>query len=268
MRIIVLIKEVPDMEKVRFDSEKGVVDRKSAGTEVNPFDLNALEAAVQMKEIADASVTALCMGPPQAEKSLKEAIARGADEGILLSDAAFGGSDTWATSITLVAAIKKMGDYDYIFAGEKTVDGDTGQVGSEVASMLKIPQICFVESLEMNKEGLTAMVAVWDGIYRKTLTGKGMLTFTKAANTPRLPGIREKMKARKMEIPVWDLRFLSEYLNETDTGFKGSPTKVKKVVVPPVLHRKGKIFREINDACLREVKGALIARGITEGVKK
>lgn len=266
MRIIVLIKEVPDMEKVKFDSEKGVIDRKSAGTEVNPFDLNALEAAVQLKEEKEAYVIALCMGPPQAEKSLKEAVARGADEAYLLSDTAFGGADTWATSRTLAAAIRKLEPYDYIFAGEKTVDGDTGQVGAEVATLLKIPQICFVEEIKSKNDSLSATVAVWDGIYEKTLKGQGLLTFTKTVNSPRLPGIRDKMKARKMEIPVWGIESLVEHLKEEDTGFKGSPTKVKKVVVPPPLQRKGKVCRDIKDDCLQEIRRMITSKGILKEV--
>ena len=134
MKIIVPIKQVPDMSQVKFDNEQGRVDRNSAGVEINPFDLNALEAAVQITEKSNGSIIAISMGPLSAESSLKDALARGADEAILLSDSAFSGSDTLATSCILAAAIRKLGEYDLIICGEKTVDGDTGQVGRKLLS--------------------------------------------------------------------------------------------------------------------------------------
>lgn len=269
MHIIVLIKEVPDMEKVRFDTERGVIDRKSAGTEVNPFDLNALEAAVQLKELLGAKVTALCMGPSQAEKSLKEALSRGADEALLLSDSAFGGSDTWATSRTLAAAIRKLGDWDAIFAGEKTVDGDTGQVGAQVAQLLALPLISYVETLNWHQAtGLSAEVSLWDGLYRKSVAGKALFTFTKTANTPRLPGVRDKMKARKAQIPCWKLADLAGYLEASQTGFSGSPTKVKKIVIPPAPQRQGNCYRDALPQALEQVDRLLQSSHlITQEVK-
>ena len=127
MKILVLLKEVPDMEKVRFDSQRGVVDRSSAPAELNPFDESALQAALDLKRKTGAHVTVLTMGPPRAELTLQDACARGADAGILLTDRAFGGADTFATSRTLAAAIATL-DYDLILCGEKSVDGDTAQV--------------------------------------------------------------------------------------------------------------------------------------------
>ncbi|MEN1759899.1 electron transfer flavoprotein subunit beta/FixA family protein [Anoxynatronum sibiricum] len=268
MHIIVLMKEVPDMEKVRFDTEKGVIDRKSAGTEVNPFDLNALEAAVQLKESAGATVTALCMGPPQAEKSLKEALSRGADEALLLSDTAFGGSDTWATARTLAAAIGKIGTYDAIFAGEKTVDGDTGQVGAQVAQLLALPLVSYAESLCWEEgTGLAAVVSLWDGFYRKTVTGKGLFTFTKTANTPRLPGVRDKMKARKAVIPCWKLADLAGHLDASETGFSGSPTKVKRIVIPPAPQRQGQCYRDALPEALDQLETLLKSKHLLKEVE-
>ena len=146
MNILVLIKEVPDMEKVRFDSERGVVDRSSAPAEINPFDESALQAALELKRKYGAHVTAMTMGPLRAEKTLQDAYARGADEGILLTDRAFGGSDTIATSKALSAAVA-AGDYDLILCGEKSVDGDTAQVGAETAELLGIPHAYYVDSI-------------------------------------------------------------------------------------------------------------------------
>ncbi|AKL93901.1 electron transfer flavoprotein subunit beta [Clostridium aceticum] len=245
MKIVVLIKQVPDMEKVKFDSEKGTIDRKSAGTEINPFDLNALEAAIQIKEKTDATVTVISMGPPSAEDALREAIARGADEGILITDKYFGGADTKATSHTLAAAIKKMGDFHLILAGEKTVDGDTGQVGAETADYLNIPHVSYVSNIEeVTLEGLQVVSEISSGSYLKEMKLPGLITVTKDINTPRLPAFKRKMMARKAEIKKLTLADLQDFLTVEEAGLKGSPTWVNKIEVPSMPTREGKIFRD------------------------
>jgi electron transfer flavoprotein beta subunit len=265
MRIVVLIKQVPDMEKVKFDREKGVIDRGSAGTEINPFDLNALEAAVQIKEANGAEVVALSMGPPSAENALREAIARGADKGILLSDRRFGGSDVKATATTLAAGVKKIGEFDLILAGMQTVDGDTGQVGSEVAEFLDIPHVCYVEKInEVNDEDIRVTTDIWDSVYEERVKYPGLLTVTKDINSPRLPSFRGKMSARKAEIPVWGLEALQEYLDETMTGIKGSPTMVKRVEVPPAIKREGRVWRDNIDAGVDEFVEILVGAKVVE----
>jgi electron transfer flavoprotein beta subunit len=265
MKIVVLIKQVPDMEKVKFDREKGVVDRKSAGTEINPFDLNALEAAVAIKEESGAEVVALSMGPPSAESALKEAIARGADQGILLSDRKFGGADVKATSNTLAAGIKEIGEFDLIFAGMQTVDGDTGQVGAEVAEILDIPHICFVEKIEeVSDKDITAVTDIWDGVYVKKMQLPGLLTVTKDINNPRLPSFKNKMKARKAEIPVWGIDNMSDYIDENGAGLKGSATWVKKIEVPKAVHREGKLWRDDINSALDEFTDILKDKKILE----
>ncbi|MHC6180220.1 electron transfer flavoprotein subunit beta/FixA family protein [Clostridium sp. JNZ X4-2] len=245
MNIIVLIKQVPDMEKVKFDSEKGVVDRKSAGTEINPFDLNALEAAVQISEKIDSTVTAVSMGPPSAKEALKECIARGAAQGILVSDAKFGGSDTKATSTILSSAIKKIGNYDLVIAGEKTVDGDTGQIGPEVAEFLNIPHGSYVSKIQdIDENEIKVCSEIWEGTYLKSIKLPALITVTKDINTPRLPSFKNKMKARKAEIKIIKFEDLEENLNIDKVGFKGSPTKVKKIEIPQMTKRQGKIYRQ------------------------
>lgn len=245
MRIIVLVKQVPDMESVKFDREKGTIDRSSAGTEINPFDLNALEMAVEISKETDAEIVALSMGPPSAENALREAIARGAHKGVLLSDRKFGGSDVKATSHTLCAGVKNIGDYDLIIAGMQTVDGDTGQVGAEVAQMLGIAQISYAEKLEgFDNESVTVKTNIWEGLYLKKVKFPALVTVTKDINIPKLPSFKNKMKARKAEITVWSQEELSEYLKEDQIGFKGSPTKVKKIEVPKAVIREGKLWRE------------------------
>lgn len=258
MKIIVLVKQVPDMEKVRFDREKGRIDRSSAGTEINPFDLNALEAALQIGEKTNAHITALSMGPPQAEEALRESIARGANEGILLTDAKFGGSDVKATSSILSAAIKKINDYDLIIAGIQTVDGDTGQVGPETAGYLRIPHISNVEKIvNCSENSIEAVSSVWDSLYLKRSTYPLLITVTKDVNVPRLPSFKNKMAARKAEIIKWSCEDLKDNISEKNVGVKGSPTKVKKIEVPPVSKREGKLYTDSNEKAISDILNLL-----------
>lgn len=254
MNIVVLIKQVPDMDKVKFDSEKGLVDRTSAGVEINPFDLNALEAAVIIGEATESKVTAVTMGPPRGTESLREAVSRGADDGILLSDKFFGGADTKATSLTLASALKKMENIDIIFAGEKTVDGDTGQVGAEVAEYLNIPHISYVdEILEVTDEYIKVVSDILDGRFVKKVNYPVLMTVTKDINVPRIPSFKNKMKARKAEFPTWGLEDLKEYVSQEDVGLKGSPTKVKKIEVPKAITRECKKEKENIDDFLDDI---------------
>lgn len=249
MTIIVLIKQVPDMERVKFDREQGRVDRASAGTEINPFDLNALEAALQIKEKTDAKVIALTMGPPKGEEALREAIARGADEGILLTDSKFGGSDVKATANILSAAIRKVDDLDLIIAGIQSVDGDTGQVGPEVAEYLKIPHISNAEEIkDYCENSIDVICNIWDGMYLKRGLFPLLITVTKDVNVPRLPSFRNKMKAKKADIIKWTYEDLKEQLNDkSEVGSKGSATRVKKIEVPAQIKRVGKMWKEESD---------------------
>lgn len=233
MDIIVPIKEVPDIEKVNFDREKGRIDRSSADSGPNPFDLNALEEAVRLKEEFEGSVTVISMGPPGAKETLRDALARGADDAILLTDKGFAGSDTWATSYTLAMAIKKIGDYDLVFCGEKTVDGDTGQVGPEIAEILIIPHVAYVnEVLECDEDGIIVQSKMWGMTCKKELKPKGLMTVTKDVNEPRLPSLKDKLKAKKAEIDEWSLKNLLEFGDVEHFGFKGSPTSVVNIEVP------------------------------------
>lgn len=244
MRIIVLVKQVPDMENVTFDRVRGVVDRNSAGTEINPFDLNALEAAVTIAEHTGAEVSVLSMGPPTCETALREAIARGADSGYLLSDRRFGGSDVRATAMTLAAGIRKMGDFDLILCGMQTVDGDTGQVGAEVAEMLDIPLISYAEKLNaFDEETITVTTSIWEGTYLKKMKFPLLVTVTKEINVPRMPTFRNKMKARSAVIVTWGSGDLYPHLTEEQSGLKGSSTRVKRIEVPPAAIREGRHFR-------------------------
>lgn len=259
MKIIVLIKQVPDMEKVKFDMEKGRIDRSTAGTEINPFDLNALEAGLQIIEKTGGELIALSMGPPQAEDALREALALGATDGILLTDMKFGGSDVKATSSILSSAIKKIGGYSLIIAGIQSVDGDTGQVGPEIAGYLGIPHISNVESIRDCSENYVEVVSnVWDTHYLKRGHYPLLMTVTKDVNVPRLPTFKNKMKARKAEITKWGYEDLKENLDSANIGVKGSPTKVKKIVVPPLTKRQGKMYKDDDNKAVSDILNVLI----------
>ncbi len=245
MKIVVLVKQVPDMEKVKFDREKGTIDRKSAGTEINPYDLNALEVAFTIADSIGAHVTAVSMGPPSAMDALRDAIARGADSGILLSDKRFGGADVKATAKTLAGAVKKIENVDLVIAGLQTVDGDTGQVGSEVAHHLGIPNVCSVTKiLQIDEDSLTVVTDMWDSSYVKNIKYPALITVTKEVNSPRLPSFKGKMNARKAEIPVWGQLEINEFAEVEDVGIKGSATWVKKIEVPELHVREGKVYRD------------------------
>lgn len=254
MKIIVLVKVVPDMERVRFDSERGVIDRTSAENEINPFDLNALEAAVQIKEKMGGEVIALSMGPLNAKEKLKDAVARGADKAILLSDRRFAGADTKATSLTLSKAIQKIGQYDLLLCGLKSVDGDTAHVGAEVAEFLGIPHIYYVNNVVEIQENNMKVISETDyGSYLLECKLPLLISVTKDINEPRLPSIRDKVRANKSEITIWNFDDFGEELGQDEVGIKGSPTMIKKIEVPPPIRRKGKIWKDDFSEALDEI---------------
>ena len=252
MKIIVLIKQVPDIQKVKLDIEKGRIDRSSAEAEVNPFDLNALETAVQIKERVEASVLAVSMGPPQAVTALKDALSRGADDAILLEDKIFAGADTWATSYTLAGAIKKIGDVDLVICGEKTVDGDTGQVGAEVAEQLNIPHMYYVSNIKDVTENNIVVISEMDNAsYVVESDYPVLLSVTKDVNKPRLPTLKEKLRAMRTEIKIWHSQDIFQISDLRNVGYLGSPTVVHKVVIPKEKVRNGEIYKNINQGIER-----------------
>ena len=147
MKIAVLVKQVPDSDEIKMDPEKGTMIREGAGNIVNPLDLNALEAAIALRKEYGGEVVTFSMGPPQADIALRETLALGADKAFLISDRFFAGADSWATALVLAKSLEKAGPFDLIIAGEKATDGETGQVGPEVAAMLNIPLSTYVSSL-------------------------------------------------------------------------------------------------------------------------
>ena len=233
MNIIVCLKQVPDTNEVKIDPVRGTLIREGVPSIINPDDKNALEEALRIKdENEDVKVTVLSMGPPQAEIALVEAIAMGADEAILLSDRAFAGSDTWATSTAIAAGIKAIGDYDMIFCGRQAIDGDTAQVGPQIAEHLNIPQITYVEELKLENGKVRAKRALEDGYFVVESEYPVLITAIKELNEPRYPSIRgiyEGFNGGK--IRVLSAKDVNADIN--NIGLDGSPTQVNKSFTPP-----------------------------------
>jgi len=232
MNIVVCLKQVPDSGDVKINPETKTLMREGVDAVINPFDCYALEEGVRLKERFGGTVTAISMGPPQAEKALREAISLGADKAILVSDRAFAGSDTLATSYALSTAIKKFGDVDIIITGKQAIDGDTAQVGPGIAVHLDMPQITYVRKIEeiadgkiraerMNEEGYDIVEADMPVL----------ISVVKEINEPRIASLKGKMAARKAEIPTWTAEFVGA--NPKQLGLDGSPTMVVEVFAPP-----------------------------------
>lgn len=231
MDIIVCIKQVPDTTEVKINPETNTLIREGVPSIVNPFDENALEAALKLKEKHGGKVTAITMGPPQATEALKTALAMGIDEVILVSDRAFAGSDTWATSYTLAQTIKKIGKYDLILCGKQAIDGDTAQVGPGIAEWLNIPQVTFAVKIEVNDKTakIERLLEEANEVVEAPLPV--VLTVVKQINEPRMPSLKGMMKAKKAIITT--LKATDIDTEESKLGLNASPTQVVKIFSPP-----------------------------------
>lgn len=232
MNIIVCIKQVPETTQVQINPETNTLIRKGVKSIINPFDMYAIEEAVRLKEKFGGKTTVISMGPPQADAALREAISMGIDEGILLSDSAFAGSDTWATSYTLAGAIKKIGGFDLIICGKQASDGDTAQVGPGISMHLDIPQVTYVKKIEEIKDGSMRVERMTEEGFEIIETPlPALLTVVKEINEPRIPSLRGMMKARQAKIATWSQKELG--LDSERIGLSGSPTQVIKIFTPP-----------------------------------
>ena len=234
-KIYVCIKQVPDTSEVRIDPKRHTLIRTGVESIINPYDLHAMEAAVTLKESWKATVTAICMGPPQAEKSLREALARGADHAVLLSDKFFSGADTWCTALTLNQGIRLLGIPDIIFCGKQAIDGDTAQVGPELAELLSLPQLLFTNKIDsIDDDSITITQLTDNGT--ETLSSKlpALISVVKSINIPRLPSLHNWIYAKKQPIKKLDTQTLK--ISPNLIGLKGSPTRVKKI--------EGKIYNK------------------------
>lgn len=233
MRIIVCLKQVPNTNEVKIDQKTGTLIREGVPSIINPDDKNALEAAIKIKEESGQTVTVLSMGPPQADYALREALAIGADEAILLSDRAFAGADTWATSLTLAQAIKKIGQYDLVFCGRQAIDGDTAQVGPEIAEHLDLPQVTYVKRIiSIDNKKAVVERALEDGHEVIEVALPAVLTAVKELNEPRYPSVAGIVSAfDEKQITVWGIDKLD--IDSGRIGLSGSPTQVKRTFSPP-----------------------------------
>ena len=228
MNIIVCIKQVPNTTEIRLDPVKGTLIRDGVVSIMNPDDKAGLEMALELKEKYGATITVLSMGPAQADAIMREAFAMGADKAILLSDRKFAGADTWATSYTIAAALKKL-SYDLIITGRQAIDGDTAQVGPQIAEQLDLPQISYVEDLKVKEDKtLEVRKATEDGYQRLEVEMPCLLTVLSSANKPRYMTVSGIMSAFDKEVEQWSYDTIADLVDEELLGLKGSPTRVAK----------------------------------------
>jgi electron transfer flavoprotein beta subunit len=226
MRIVVCIKQVPDTHEVKIDPETNTLIRTGIPVIINPDDKNGIEAALKLREqVGGSTVTVISMGPPQAEMALREALSMGCDEAVLISGREFAGSDTLATSTILSAALEKVG-FDLIITGRQAIDGDTAQVGPQIAELLGIPQASYVESITPDGGSLIVMRQFEDRYHKLRINLPCLLTAIKELNEPRFMTVSGITAAQDKEVQVMDYDSLSDVLNLADIGLKGSPTSV------------------------------------------
>lgn len=239
-KICVCIKQVPATTEVKFDPETNTLIREGVESQINPFDLYALEEAARVKERLaeqgeEASITVVSMGPPQAEEALREAISLGADDAVLLSDRAFRGADTWATSFAVARGLAKL-EPDLVICGMQAIDGDTGQVGPGIAVHMDYAQATYVAKIEsLDRKKIVVKRLLENGYEICSVRLPVVITVVKEINEPRTPSLRGKMNAKKAEIPTWTAADVEA--PEDKLGLTGSPTQVVKVFSPP--HREG-----------------------------
>jgi electron transfer flavoprotein beta subunit len=232
MNIIVCIKQVPETTEVRINPETNTLIRDGVKSIINPFDMYAIEEGVRLKEKFGGKVTVVTMGPPQADAALREAISMGADEGVLVGDRAFAGSDTWATSYTLSGAIKRIGAFDLIICGKQASDGDTAQVGPGISTHLDIPQVTYVKKVEEANEKTMRVERMMEEGYEIIETPlPALITVVKEINEPRIPSLKGMMRAKSAKITAYSQKDLN--LDPQSIGLCGSPTQVVKIFTPP-----------------------------------
>jgi electron transfer flavoprotein alpha/beta subunit len=230
VKIVVCIKQVPDTAEVRINPETNTLIRDGVPSIINPYDMHAIEAGLQIREKTGGSVTAITMGPPQAEASLREAVSMGVDGAALISDRAFAGSDTWATAYTLSKAIELLAA-DIIICGKQAIDGDTAQVGPEIAEFLGIPHVAYVRKVDdVRDNSIVVQRLMDDGFDVIESSLPVLLTVVRELNVPRLPSLKGKMAAKKAEIRKLTAADIGA--DEGSLGLKGSPTQVKNIFAP------------------------------------
>ena len=228
MNIVVCIKQVPNTNEVKLDPVTGTLQREGIPSIINPDDKAGLEAALRLKDEYGAKVTVMTMGLPQADLALKEAVAMGADEAILITDRAFAGSDTWATSSTLAAALKNL-EFDVVITGRQAIDGDTAQVGPQIAEHLGIPNISYAEDIKLDGDSVIVKRQYEDRYHIIKAKTPCLITALSEMNTPRYMtpgGIFDAYRSEDKQVKIWTSENVK--VDPSNTGLKGSPTKVLK----------------------------------------
>lgn len=255
MNIVVCIKQVPDTTEIKIDPVKNTLIRTGVPSIMNPFDKNALEQALRVKEKNGGTVTVISMGPDQAKAVLREALAMGADKAYLVTDRAFGGSDTYATSYILSQVIKKIGPFDVILGGIQAIDGDTGQTASSIAEHLGLNRVSYVLDMEKKDDKVIIKRKVEEGVVVLEAKLPVLVTSLKESNKPRYRTIKGVIDALKAEIP--EIRFADlPGIDETKIGLKGSPTRVKATFTPK-RNATGEVMQAVNP---QETARALVGK--------
>jgi len=256
MHIVVPIKQVPETSDVHMDPVTGTMIRSGHTAIINPLDLYAIESALKLKDSIGATVSVLTMGPANAVKVLKEAMAMGCDAAVHLNDRRFAGSDTWSTSYVLSLAIGNLAPVDLIMTGERATDGDTGQVTPEIASWLDLPLVSFVSSISAVQDGfIEGERLIEEGYQRVRCSLPAVVSVVKEIGEPRLPTLRGKKRAMTYDIPVWtadDLDAENSYL-----GLKGSPTRVVRIGTPSVI-RDATVIQASDEDSLKSAVSRLL----------
>ena len=225
MKIIVCIKQVPDTAEVRLDPKTNTLIRDGVPSIINHDDKAGLEAALALRDNVGGTVTVVCMGPPQADLAIREALAMGADDAYLLSAREFGGSDTYATATVIAAALKKIG-FDLVITGRQAIDGDTAQVGPQIAEQLHIPQVSYAEELQVKDGAIVVKRQFEDQDHVLKVQTPCLVTALSELAEPRYMSVGGIVDAYQKEIHVWGFDDLKDALNPDFIGLKGSPTKV------------------------------------------
>ena len=265
MKAIVCVKQVPDTSGKVAVNPDGTLNRASMETITNPDDLNAVDAALKLKDETGCEVVVITMGPPPAEGMLRELLARGADEAVLVSAREFGGSDTFATSQILAAAVKKVGleDDDIVFCGRQAIDGDTAQVGSQIAEKLGVPQISYAADIKKEGNTVTVKRMLEDGYMTIQAKTPCLLTCIKELNAPRYMSLSGIMDCYAKPVEVYDYNTLKDdpLIDPTTIGLKGSPTNIFKSFTPPQ-KGKGKMLEGADKATCETLAAELLKKHI------
>jgi len=255
MNIIVCIKQVPDTADVKINPETNTLVREGVKSMINPFDMYAIEEAVRLKEKHGGKTTVITMGPPQADAALREAISLGIDEAVLVSDRAFAGSDTLATSYTLAHAIKKVGEFSIILCGKQASDGDTAQVGPGISTHLDIPQVTYVKKIEEIKNNVARVERMTEEGYDiLEIPLPCLFTVVKEINVPRIPSLKGIIRSKSAKIQLLNAQQLD--CQEDRLGLKGSPTQVVKIFTPE-RRKGGEIFQGATDESVEKLTDIL-----------